>query len=377
MMKSMLAMILFATVFGTGRLDLASVEMASSWSAHLTVGEASFDDFTHDPNSPVYTGSGDDKWPVNGFLYGGTSAQRNLNQTLYIGLYGSGYKAPWSMLGMDSNDGGRHWTASKGPLVCDGKTLLYNISHGCPDGSAVDDGKGGVHMVFDWNTNLGLGSRDNGLGYQHCATALGPCKISPVPVNRMVNNTLISPGYISTYGGTLLKRAADWLVLTAMSTRGNGGGIWALAAMTSNGSSPDPAVSPYTTPKLMLYPESDRWHPHPCEFFPCFADQTHAYCPCTSVQRSRGMQVLFRAPLESAHVSRSWEVFQVGSLYHWEGQATAPGMWGQTFSGFVDVHGGLQIMYPSLTSDGLGTINLARAPSLSKLRSHGFWVGYN
>ena len=49
----------------------------------------------------------------------------------------------------------------------------------------------------------------------------------------MVNNTPIAPGYRSTYGGTLLQRGDDWLVLTAMSTHGNAGGIWALAAMTA------------------------------------------------------------------------------------------------------------------------------------------------
>jgi hypothetical protein len=354
-------------------LDLASVEMASSWSAHLTVGEASFDDF-HFTRDPVYTGSADHKWPVNGFLYGGPTAQRNLNQTIYVGLYGAGYAYPWSMLGMGSTDGGHEWNVSKGPLVCDYKTLLYNISHGCPDGTAVDDGNGGVHMIFDWNTNIGASSRDNGLGYQHCASPLGPCKISAVPVNRMADNIPISPGYISTYGGTLLKRKSDWLVLTAMSTRGNAGGIWALAAMTSNGSDPDPAASGYSRPELMLHPESNHWHPHPCEFFPCFADASYAYCPCTSLQKSRGMQVLYRAALESAHQPTSWEVYQSGSFYHWLGQDSAPGLWGQTFSGFVDVHGGLQVMYPSKSRAGLGTINMARAPNFAQLRSPGFWV---
>lgn len=124
-------------------------------------------------------------------------------------------------------------------------------------------------------TGLGEGSKDNGLGYQHCTTPLGPCTISPVAVNRMTNNTVIAPGYVTTYGGTLLKRASGWLVLSAMSTHGNSGGIWALAAMTSNGTSPDPAVTPYSAPTLLLYPESDRWHPHPCEFYPCFADTLH------------------------------------------------------------------------------------------------------
>ena len=46
-------------------------------------------------------------------------------------------------------------------------------TRGCPDGSAVDDGKGGVHIVFDWSTGLGAPgpNADNGLGYE-CAL---PC----------------------------------------------------------------------------------------------------------------------------------------------------------------------------------------------------------
>jgi hypothetical protein len=232
-------------------------------------------------------------------------------------------------------------------------------------------------MVFDWNTNLGASSKDSGLGYQHCTTPLGPCMISPVPVNRMIDNTIISPGYVTTYGGTLLKRANDWLVLSAMSTRGNGGGIWALAAMTTQKPAldPNPQVSPYTAPKLMLYPESDVWHPHPCEFYPCFADASHAYCPCTSLQSNRGVQVLYRALLERAHIPQSWEVYQSGSLYHWEGlPESQAGIWGQTFSGFVDSRGGFQIMYPSKNSNDVGTINLARAPDFAELKSQGFWV---
>ena len=85
--------------------------------------------------------------------------EKNSNQTLYVGIYDEGYKRPWSMLGMTSRDGGRTFSAGEGPFVCADATLLYNLAHGCPDGSAVDDGKGGVHMVFDWNTNLGPTSK--------------------------------------------------------------------------------------------------------------------------------------------------------------------------------------------------------------------------
>ena len=86
------------------------------------------------------------------------------------------------------------------------------------------------------------------------------------------------------------------------------------------------------------------------------------------------MQVMYTAPLEEAHLPASWKVFQVGSFYHWEGQPFAPGIFGQTFSGFVDAAGGFQMMYPSLSRQGIGTINLARARDFTKLKSRGFWV---
>lgn len=89
------------------------------------------------------------------------------------------------------------------------------------------------------------------------------------------------------------------------------------------------------------------------------------------------MQVLYTAPLELAHLPESWTVYQSGSFYHWEGDekaAFAPGIFGQTFSGFVDSKGGLQLMYPALSPQGFGTINLAKAANFTALRSSGFWV---
>eukprot|EP00041_Stephanoeca_diplocostata_P019357 m.416832 g.416832 ORF g.416832 m.416832 type:complete len:538 (-) comp21283_c0_seq13:1802-3415(-) len=138
-----------------------------------------------------------------------------------------------------------------------------------------------------------------------------------------------------------------------------------------------PTLVPTRAPRLLLHPESDRWHPHPCEFYPCFSHDSYAYCPCTSLNRNRGYQVLFRAALDEATDPGAWEVFQAGSLYHWDGHAaSATGIWGQTFSGFVSpVDDAFHIMYPAKTADNVGTINLARAPGLlDGLVSDGFWV---
>jgi len=187
----------------------------------------------------------------------------------------------------------------------------------CSAEVSVPDGRGGVHVLFDWGTSViveggregaqppvrppaalppgGAGAQDGGLGYMHCAGPAGPCNISETPVahwNAGKASEPIFPGYEVTYGGTLLKRKHDWLVLAAMSRKANTGGIWALVAMTSPGPDPDPATGPaYSAPRLLLYPESPRWHPGTCEFYPCFATQGFAYCACSSLQANRGYQV--------------------------------------------------------------------------------------
>ena len=126
----------------------------------------------------------------------------------------------------------------------------------------------------------------------------------------MVDNPTIAPGYRTAYGGTLLQRREhDWLVLTAFSTPGNAGGAWALAALTSE----HPDVN-YSAPKLLLYPQSDRFHPHPCEFYPCFSDGDVAYCPCTSLQANRGYQAMYRSNLSTAEDPDSWELYVPPSL---------------------------------------------------------------
>lgn len=275
------------------------------------------------------------------------------------------------MLAMASFDGGLSFDEPH--VVCGGTNFtIFGTDHLCPDGSAVNDGTGGVHVVFDWSTGLGASGPDanNGLGYMHCSSPVGPCKVAPTPVNSVKQNGDLPFSYRTTYGGTLLRRTKDWLVLTAISTSGNSGGVWGLAALTAESVS-----GPYTTPQLLLYPESRQWHPHPCEFYPCFAHDQYVYCPCTSLQSNRGYQVLFRALLENATKPSAWEVHQAGSLYHWGGeQARAHGIWGQTFSGFVDSSGSFRIMYPSQDASGIGTINLASCLTFANLTTRGFWV---
>ena len=354
-------------------LDLADPANAFLWLAHPTVGEASFDGLVRHAANPVYRGAEPFLWPVNGVLVPGTSPDE---QALYIGLYAKGYvPAPGGpnsqMLALVSHDSGRTW--GNATTVCRGNASLYDRGGGTPDGSAVLDRQGGMHLVYDWGTPgaLGHSSGDGGLGYAHSrAGALGPFTRSPQPLNSQRDTGVISPGYRRVYGGTLLRRAHTWLVLAAMSTAGNSGGMWGLCALTA--SSPR---GPFGAPTLLLWPQSSVWHPHPCEFYPAFQHGDFAYAPCTSLAANRNYQVIYRAPLDRASEPGAWEVFRAGSAWHWEGAPhEAAGIWGQTFSAFVDAEGTMHAMYPSRDGNNVGNINLASRPWAAPLVAHGFWV---
>ncbi len=67
------------------------------------------------PANPIFTGTPEFAWPVNGFLFGGGGG----NQTMLVGLYGRGYAPPWAMLALASTDAGASWQ-SRG-IVMQGK----------------------------------------------------------------------------------------------------------------------------------------------------------------------------------------------------------------------------------------------------------------
>lgn len=108
-----------ATANAITDIDLADDAMSSLWIHHVTVGEPSFDDFVHSPHNPVFKGSaaafGGCEWSVNGFLYGGHSP----NQTLYVGLYATGYLRPDSMLALASTDDGTSWSSPQARGKCE------------------------------------------------------------------------------------------------------------------------------------------------------------------------------------------------------------------------------------------------------------------
>jgi hypothetical protein len=359
--------------------DLADPSQSLSlWLSHGTLGEASFDSVIRHRSNPVYKGTSPYLWPVNGFLASGGSDA----QTIYAGLYKKGYAGPYEMLALHSPDKGETWTNAG--IVCSlNKSSSWLNESGCPDGSTVPDENGGVHLIFDWNNNGAYDQRFGGiqgemksaapslhhagLGYAHGETPTGPWTIADRPLNDAANNTPREYGFVKTYAGTLIQRKKDWLIVTAF-----GGGSWGMATMTAPNAS-----GPYTQPELMLYPQSDVFHPTPTEFYPAFSYDGFVYAPSTSVATNRAYQALFRAPIEHATDRHAWKLVQSGSLYHWEGEIQGP-IFGQTFSAFVEATANNQekmhLMWPSLDKNSVGNLNLGHRDWNRPYADHGFWV---
>jgi hypothetical protein len=272
-------------------LDLADPSVSLRyWLQHPTLGEAGFDSTVAHEGNPIYVGQPPWTWPVNGRLGG---SFRNKPTVMYIGLYqqgygagnhtcnytGDAYTAPpggcsAAMLKLNSDDHGKSWQVdisgpNAQPLVCNGDPSGPDKGTGCPDGStALDPDTGGVHLIWDYNQALGdSGVPHAGLGHSYAPPGAGcldtgvecPGEFvrSPVALNDAVNNTPLDHGFVKLYAGTLIRRKTDWLIVSAI-----GGGSWGLAAMTSAN-----AAGPFTPPALLLWPQSDVYHPEPSE--PC------------------------------------------------------------------------------------------------------------
>ena len=126
--------------------------------------------------------------------------------------------------------------------------------------------------------------------------AEGVCRLqgvfnrTPGSINDAVDNTPLDHGFVKLYGGTIFRRENDWLIVSAI-----GGGSWGMQAM----SSPD-AAGPYSAPVLVLWPQSDAYHPAPTEPYPAFEAGGFVYAPFTGLNSNREFQVMYRAPLERA-----------------------------------------------------------------------------
>ena len=361
-----------------GAIDYALGSHAEAWLTHPVLGEASFDSFQRVEGNPLCRGKPPYEWPVNGFLF---RDPQSGNWFAYVGNYREGYKpdpdAPSYCSVFRSEDRGDSWqplgkALSERPHVFEGEEMPLARA---PDVSvAYADGR--YHMCFDWATaNLTWAvaadpppDANGGVGYAWSDRPGGPFYPAKAPVATTRAQEPLLGKYKRLYASTIIPRAHDWLVLTLTDSGPYFG--WALLGMTAQ----QPA-GPYSDPKLLLHPQAPGFHPPLLEFFPAFTHEGHIYQPATSVAADRNVQALFRVPLEDAMRPEAWELAQWGSLWHAEpAENEHYGIWGQTFTGFVDDSGVFQVLFPSRDKDGFGTINFARRPWKEPLRQRGFVV---
>ncbi|MCL4507076.1 MAG: hypothetical protein M1434_03200 [Chloroflexi bacterium] len=336
----------------TQTLDLARAQYRHKWLHHFAIGDPSWDTFVREPGNPIYTGRPPYEWPVNGFLFRDPPAGRWL---AYIGLYPRGYWPAGPCLTLRERTGGG-W--DEAGLAVQGDAMTFDgdgtRAGATPDVSIVYAG-GRYHMVYDW------ASPDNargGIAYAWAEQPEGPFQRAATPIHEDTRQSPLLGIYVRAYAPTLIQRQNDWIILHAMSTAGNAGGSWAMACMAS--SAPD---GPYTSPTLLLYPQSDRYLPPLMEYYPAFTHAGYVYAPATSVALNRTFQCLFRAPLELAHNPEAWELYQHGSMWHAiDLPSEAQGLWGQTFSAQVNPNGVMRAYYTSKTRDDIGTVHLAQRP---------------
>jgi len=72
-------------------------------------------------------------------------------------------------------------------------------------------------------------------------------------------------------------------------------------------------------------------------------------------------------------IPEKWQLWKEGSLWHSaQAENEHEGIWGQTFSGFVDKENRLKVMFPSRDKENRGTINLALADWGKLQKDRGF-----
>ncbi|NLV73747.1 MAG: hypothetical protein GXY52_03540 [Chloroflexi bacterium] len=338
--------------------DLADPSRLDWWLHHPEIGDISFDTFTRLSANPLYVGEPPYEWPVNGFLL--RDPQSN-NLYVYAGVYSYGYWGEPSYCRLlRSRDNGANWE-DLGPVL-EGTIDLFDSVDGqrghSPDVSVVYD-DGIYHMIYDWGRHTTEEvKRDGGWAYAWSRSPEGPFERYPEPCFAQSNQPTVFGLYQMSYAAALVKRANDWLVITDMSTRHNHGGTWALVAFTAK----HPG-GPYSGPHFLLWPQTSVFYPTTVESFPVFPHDGYVYAPNTSVARNRTYQILYRAPIERAHLAEAWEVYQNGSVWHAEASDNEYyGIWGQTFSAEVEADGTMWAMFACKNSADCGTINVAHRP---------------
>ena len=340
-------------------VDYAQSRYVDLWLRHPVFGDPSFDAFERMPGNPIHTGAPPYGWPVNGFLFLDPVSG---NWYSYIGDYATGYLGPppSRCILYRSKNRGQTWE-NLGPILV-GDPQMFDKNGHTPDVSIVF-ANGRYHMVYDWGrVNF---NADGGLAYAWADKPEGPWHRATQPITLNSTLTHLLGRYQRTYAATLVRRKNDWMIVAMLD---NAPYSWALFAMTA----PEPQ-GPYSERKLVRNVEAGYFHPPLMEFYPAFADGDWVYATATSVARNRNFQIMFRAPLEKAMDPKAWEIFRHGSVWHSEDVPNeAYGIWGQTFSGWVDQKRVLWALFPSRNEAGFGTINLATRPWSKPLRERGF-----
>lgn len=338
--------------------DYAESGNVDLWLRHPVYGDPSFDSFERVAGNPILTGSPPYGWPVNGFVF---SDPISGNWYIYVGDYAKGYigPVPNHCILFRSKNRGQSWENLG--VVLHGDVQMFDKGGNTPDVSVVFEG-GRYHMVYDWTL---VDRKDGGLAYAWSDKPEGPWHRDVQPITRNSTLTPLLGKYRRTYAGTLVRRKNDWLILAMMD---NPPYSWAMFAIS--GSRPQ---GPYSKRKLIRHVEASYFYPPLMEYFPAFVNAGWVYAPATSVARNRNFQIILRAPLERATESEAWEVARHGSVWHSEDVPNeAYGIWGQTFSGWVEQKRILLAMFPSRNTEGYGTINLAQRPWSRPLRARGF-----
>jgi hypothetical protein len=125
---------------------------------------------------------------------------------------------------------------------------------------------------------------------------------------------------------------------------------------------------------LVLGVEREDYFPPTAEAFPAMVHDGYVYLPAASVAINRDFQMIYRAKIEAAHRPEGWHLYQNGTAWHSEPVVSeGMGIWGQSFTGFVDRDGQFQAMFPSREREtNLGTIGLAVRPWAQPIRERGF-----
>jgi hypothetical protein len=366
-----------------GTIDFALPAQADAWLRHGVLGDPSFDSFQRREGNPIVRGKAPFLWPVNGFLF---EDPQSGNWYAYVGNYLLGYDiGPGKPAGHSrvqcSTDRGKTWK-DLGPIFDNpefrfqGDSEPSNID---PD-AAVVFADGRYHLVYDWATDNSNWAEirnppknaGNGIAYAWSERAEGPYHRAAKPILSTSDMpTLFAQGkkYARPYGPTIVRRKNDWLVLGPCDSAD--AFAWGLIAVTAR----DPAGE-WSKPELVLSVEDDRFYPATAEPYPMMVYDGYVYAAFASVALNRNFQFVYRAPIEEAHRPEAWKLFQHGTAWHskpvvCEGE----GIWGQTYSGFVDRDGQFQVLFPSREcGTNVGTINLASRPWNRPLGDRGFTI---